>query len=237
MDFQSNENIDRPTLSGQPVRTIYRSMQGIVFDTIRDEVLSGSLKPGEVLNTIELSRRLGVSRTPIREALNRLVSIGLVGNETHRGFFVAKLSVDQLLEIYFIRGVVSGACSRLSIRNLTNQQKHTLEQLCDAMESSIAADDHKRMLELNYQFHMTIIRAANSPRLEELVIQYYGMTEQYRALGLELPGRYEEICREHRSILNAIMNGDEQDVELQEREHQFNTARRIAESMGITPNI
>lgn len=228
-----NEN----SLNSNGIKSVYRSMQNIVFDTLRDEVLSGKLKPGDGLNTLALSKRLQVSRTPIREALNRLASIGLVEAEPHRGFFVKKLSVEEILEIYYIRATLSGACTRLAVRNITDEQVNTLHQLCEEMETSLSENDHHLMLDKNYIFHNTIFNAADSPRLENLVIQYYQLSEQYRALALELPGRYHEVCKEHRAIVDALAKRDADLAEKCEKEHQINTAKRIAESLGATETI
>jgi DNA-binding GntR family transcriptional regulator len=210
-------------------------MQDIVFETLRDEILSGELQPGFLLNTLALSNRLGVSRTPIREALNRLVSIGLVENLPHRGSFVRKLSVEEVLEVYYIRAALAGVCARLATKRISAAQKQQLIDLCAEMEKPGA--DHATMLRRNFQFHNIIFQAAQSPRIESLALQYYHQSEQFRALSLELPGRVEEACAEHRRILQAILDGDNEGAEQNSREHQLNTARRIAQSLGYETEI
>ena len=221
--------------NGSSVRDVYRSMQDIVFETLRDEILSGDLQPGVLLNTLLLSKRLGVSRTPIREALNRLVSIGLVENIPHRGTFVRKLSVEEVLEVYYIRAALAGVCARLATKRISEAQKKQLIALCDEMEKP--SEDHRAMLRRNFQFHNIIFQAAQSPRIESLALQYYRQSEQFRALSLELPGRVEEACREHRRILQAILDEDQEAAERNSREHQLNTARRIAKSLGYESAI
>jgi DNA-binding GntR family transcriptional regulator len=231
----SSGNIGSRIEPDHQVKNIYKSVQRIVFETIKDEVLTGQLKPGDFLNTLTISKRLGVSRTPVREALNRLTSIGLTENEPHRGYFVKKLSVDEILEIYYIRASLSGACARLAVKNLTDEQIAQLDSLCDEMENLLSQNNHEHMLDANYSFHDIIFKAAHSPRLEDLVLQYYQLSEQYRALALELPGRYNEVCGEHRAIVEAIRKRDPDLAESIEREHQLNTARRIAEALKVSP--
>ena len=223
------------TTNGSSIRDVYRSMQDIVFETVRDEILAGDMQPGVLLNTLTLSKRLGVSRTPIREALNRLVSIGLVENIPHRGAFVRKLSVEEVLEVYYIRAALAGVCARLATKRISEAQKKQLIALCDEMEKP--GEDHRTMLRRNFQFHNIIFQAAQSPRIESLALQYYHQSEQFRALSLELPGRVEEACREHRRILQAILDGDQEGAEQNSREHQLNTARRIAKSLGYESAI
>lgn len=210
-------------------------MQDIVFETLRDEILSGELVPGALLNTLALSTRLGVSRTPIREALNRLVSIGLVENVPHRGSFVRKLSVEEVIEVYYIRAALAGVCARLATKRISEAQKQRLSELCAEMEKP--GDDHTTMLQRNFEFHNIIFQAAHSPRVESLALQYYHQSEQLRALSLELPGRFAEACREHRNILQALLDGDNDAAEQTSRQHQLNTARRIIRSLGYEADI
>jgi DNA-binding GntR family transcriptional regulator len=223
--------------ASESIRHVYRSMQDIVFETLRDEILSGKLPPASTLNTLSLSTRLGVSRTPIREALNRLISIGLVENIPYRGCFVRKLSVDQVIEVYYVRAALAGVCARLATRRITDAQKKKLAALCEKMEKDKPGEDLKAMLKQNFEFHNIIFKAAHAPSIEALAVQYYHQSEQFRALSLELPGRFEEACREHRLILNAILARDAEQAETTSREHQLNTARRIARSLGYDGEI
>ncbi len=211
-----------------PIRNEHKSMQSIVFGKIKDEILNGGLKAGDQLNTLELSNRLGVSRTPIREALNHLTIVGLVEYIPYRGAFVKKLSVDQIIELYYIRGALAGVAARLAIKNLSKKQFEKLSILCEKMEELLAAKKHSQMLEINSEFHEIIQKATQSPAIEGLMDQYYTQTEQYRQLALELPGRYKEVCAEHRRIYESFQRGSRESAEFYSREHYFNTARCIA---------
>lgn len=211
----------------------YRSIQDIVFSSIRDEILSGKLKPGDSLNTVELSERLGVSRTPIREALNRLIASGLVVNERHRGAHVRKLSIDEVVEIYYIRAALAGVAARLATKQLSETDSKRLFELCDGMDRDLSGGRPEAMLAKNFEFHSIVYRAAKSPRLEALVLEYYRQSDFYRTLGLELPGRFAEISHEHRLIAEGLASGDRDRAEAAARQHHFNTARRIAKSFGI----
>jgi len=218
---------------GIAVADQYRSKQDIVFQTLKDEILSGRLRPGDELNTLDLSKRLGVSRTPIREALNRLTSIGLAESEPHRGAFVKELSLKEVVEMYWIRGALGGIAARLATRNLNDSDRRRLLELCDSMDSNASSGDSKLFLKNNSEFHTIIYHAAQSPMLETLLVQYDRQSEQYRALGFELPGRASEISDEHRQIADALLAGKKMLAEKLVRVHLFNTASRIAKSFGI----
>jgi DNA-binding GntR family transcriptional regulator len=210
------------------IKRQYRSIQDIVFTTLRDEIVNQKLKPGDTLNTVDLSKRLGVSRTPIREALNRLISIGLVEESPHKSCQVKKLSIEEVIEIYYIRAALSGAAARLAARKISNEDSTKLIQLCDQMEKIEHSETSKDMLAKNKEFHTIIITAAKSPKLENLLEQYYQLSEHYRALALEFPDSYRQVCEEHRRIAQAMAAHDKEQAELAVRDHYFNTARRIA---------
>jgi DNA-binding GntR family transcriptional regulator len=210
------------------IKLQYRSIQDIVFSTLRDEIVNQKLKPGDILNTVELSKRLGVSRTPIREALNRLISIGLVEESPHKSCYVKTLSIEQVFEIYYIRAALSGAAARLAATRISEEDQKRLLDLCDQMENIKDTDPSKQMLNKNREFHAIIIAAAKSPNLENLLEQYYQLSQHYRALALEFPDSYRQVCEEHRRIAQALLARDKEKAEISVREHYFNTARRIA---------
>ncbi len=215
----------------------YRRMQDIVFMALRDQIFSGRLKPGERLNTTRLSEQLGVSRMPVREALTRLISVGLADNIPHRGAFVKKLSLEEVIEIYCIRAALEGVAARLAARSVAAADVEQLQKLCDEMERRLASGDESWFSEINQEFHGIIYHAAHAEHLEALIVQYYQRSSQYRALGLDLPGRHEEILAEHRAIARALGERDPDRAEAAAREHHLNTVRRIAQSAGSSIEI
>jgi len=221
----------------QSIRQDYRTMHDLVFNTLMEDILSGRLKPGEKLNISEISERLGVSRTPVREALKQLMSVGLVENVPHHSPFVKKLSIEEIIELYYIRAALEGVASRLAAQRLSDEQIHELETLCKRMEKKAQSGKYDDFIEDNSKFHFLVYEATNSPRLQEMVLQYYRQCEQYRALVMELPGSYEEACQEHKNILNAFKQRDLEKADNFARQHHFNSARRIAKSVDSSVKI
>jgi len=220
------------TQGNQSIRKDYRTMHDLVFNTLMEDILSGRLEPGEKLNISEISERLGVSRTPVREALKQLMSVGLVENVPHRSPFVKKLSIEEIIELYYIRAALEGIASRLAAQRLTDDQIKELEELCMRMEEKAHSGQFDDFIEDNSRFHFLVYEATNSPRLQEMVLRYYRQCGQYRALVMELPGSYEEVCQEHKNILNAFKARDLEKADNVARQHHFNSARRIAKSVG-----
>ena len=225
------------TQGSQSIRQDYRTMHDLVFNTLMEDILSGRLKPGEKLNISEISERLGVSRTPVREALKQLMSVGLVENVPHRSPFVKKLSIEEIIELYYIRAALEGVASRLASQRLSDEQIRELDRLCTQMEVKARSGKYDDFIENNSKFHFIVYEATNSPRLQEMVLQYYRQCEQYRALVMELPGSYEEVCQEHKNILKAFKQRDLDMADNFARQHHFNSARRIAKSVDSSVKI
>lgn len=212
-------------------------MHDLVFNSLMEEILSGRLKPGEKLNISEISERLGVSRTPVREALKQLMSVGLVENVPHRSPFVKKLSIEEIIELYYIRAALEGIASRLAANRLSDKQIEELDRLCKRMEQKARSGQFDDFIEDNSKFHFLVYEATRSPRLQEMALHYYRQCEQYRALVMELPGSYDEVCQEHKNILNSFKERDLEKADNVARQHYFNSARRIAKSVGSSIQI
>jgi DNA-binding GntR family transcriptional regulator len=225
------------TQGSQTIRNNYRTMHDLVFNTLMEDILSGRLKPGEKLNISEISEHLEVSRTPVREALKQLMSVGLVENVPHRSPFVKKLSIEEIIELYYIRAALEGVASRLASKRLSDKQIRELERLCKRMEEKVHRGKYDDFIEDNSKFHFLIYAAADSPRLQEMALHYYRQCEQYRALVMELPGSYNDACQEHRNILNAFKQRDLEKADNFARQHYFNSARRIAKSVDSSVEI
>ncbi len=214
------------------VRSIYKSIKDIVFSALLEDILNGTIQSGEKLSTAGLSEKYGVSRTPVREAITQLCSSGLAENLPHKGAFVKTVSIPDIIEIYYIRGSLSGVAARLALPNLDKAEIQVMQDYCCEMEKMIKQGNYEEVLRLNDLFHQSINSAANSPRLEKLLDQFYVMSSFYRTLGLRIPGRDELVCREHKAIVDALASGNPDLVEESVRVHYFNTARCIAESAG-----
>lgn len=208
------------------------TMYAFVFDTLRDEILTGRLAPGARLNIEEIEKRLGVSRTPIREALKQLATMGLVDNRPHRGTYVKSPSFEEIIEIYLIRASLEGTAARRASKMLSDADLVQLNGLCNRMEDEGRAVGHAQFREFNREFHRLILNVTGFPVLEELVQRFYRQTESARALSIELPGSFEAVCREHRDIVDALRTRDPEASDHAAKRHFLNTATRLAHSLG-----
>lgn len=175
---------------------------------LRQEILANRLPPGTVLQEVALSESLGVSRGPIREALGRLATEGLVTVRPRRGAVVTSLSKDEFLEAYQVREALEILAIRLAVPRLTQEQLARLEQLVAEMGECAARADVDRFFEANAAFHGTLVEASGNRKLQDLYRQLVEQMGRYRTRSLALRGSLKRSIAEHKTILRAVSAGD-----------------------------
>jgi DNA-binding GntR family transcriptional regulator len=197
----------------------YRTIPDVVLDRLRQEILSGVLKPEQKLDQIDLAERLGVSRLPVREALLRLEAEGLVTIHPHRGAYVAHPTLEELEEVYSIRLLLEGWAARLAAQNLSDEDMSYLEELNQRWEEATGAGDFTAMLMIDREFHTVILQAARRPRLIELIDSLWNQTQQYRRVLLSAPSRWPLYKGCHHELLAAGRHRDGQAMESAMKAH------------------
>jgi DNA-binding GntR family transcriptional regulator len=179
-----------------------------VYDRLRSEILEGRLEPGTELAEVALAEQLGVSRGPIREAIGRLASEGLVTVRPRRGAVVRSLSKEEFLELYQVREALERMAMQLAVGRLTGEQFEQLERLNEAMDVHAAADDVEGFFEANVEFHARLLEASGNVKLQEVYHQLLGQLGRYRLRSLRLRGSLRRSVSEHAAILRAARRGD-----------------------------
>jgi len=176
---------------------------------LEDEIASNHLKQGTRLEEESLAKRFGVSRTPIREALQMLSASGLVELRPRRGAIVASLRLENLLEMFEVMAEQEALCGRLAARRMFDEERQALldqHEICGQAGHSGDADLY---YEENSKFHNIIYDGAHNRFLANEVKQLQHRLRAYRRLQLRLQGRMHSSFAEHSAITNAIVNGDE----------------------------
>ena len=184
------------------------SLEDAVYSQLEEEILSGKLLPGEQLRELALSRRLNVSRTPVRGALHRLAEEGLVDIVPNKGATVVGINTDDLIDIYRIRERLEGLASSLAAERITEEELDKLSEAVDLSSFYIKRQDTEHIKELDTIFHSTIYKASGSRFLERTLSELHRKIKSYRKRSLSVPGRLEKSEEEHREILAAIKAGD-----------------------------
>lgn len=182
--------------------------QEVVLDHLRGLILDGMLRPGERLVQSKLARQFGVSRTPIREALQNLASEGLVTLSPHKGASVANLSLSELEDVYDIRIAIEGRGAYLAAQNITDEDLEQLESLLHQMRELFRKGDRWRLLGINRQFYVVLYAIAERPRLYELIMRYLDLAALYRRMAFALDHHFSNTIVQHEDILGALRRRD-----------------------------
>jgi DNA-binding GntR family transcriptional regulator len=185
-----------------------RTLWQRVHEHLREEILSGRMQPGTVLQEVALAASLGVSRGPLREAIGRLAAEGLVTVRPRRGAVVRALSRDEFLEAYQVREALETLGIRLAVPRLGADETAALEALVDEMAEHAESGDADGFFEANDRFHRALVEASGNVRIIEMHGQLLGQMGRYRARSLALRGNLARSVGEHRTILRAVRAGD-----------------------------
>jgi DNA-binding GntR family transcriptional regulator len=182
--------------------------QEAVLVRLRQEIGTGRLAPGEQVRQDALAERLGVSRVPLREALKILEGEGQVVYHPHRGYFVAQLSVDDLVEVYRIRALLEAEAIRVGAPRNTDADRAAIERARLACEDASAADDLAALATANRSFHFAIYGTSGMPRLVRLIRLCWDATDVYRFVYYSDASHRRAVLLEHAAIAEAFVGGD-----------------------------
>lgn len=206
--------------------------QQFVLSQLRRQIVTGELRPGKPIRQNALAEKLGVSRVPLREALKILEGEGRVIYEPHRGYNVAELSLDGLLEIYRIRHLLESEAARVAVERLTTED---LEQIVRAQEEVERAAEHGdlvRMTATNRDFHFALFNASGMPRLVRLTSLMWDATDAYRSIYYDNEHHRERVLNEHREIVSALQSRDIVRLLKVLDDHRENTVRAFREILA-----
>ena len=180
------------------------SLRGMVFHRIRNDILNGKDAENVELKEVAIGEELGVSRTPVREALRQLELEGLVKIIPNRGAFVTGIQAKDVHDIYMIRSRLEALCARWACENITKEQMELLEENVYLAEFHARKSNVEQIVELDSQFHHTLYAAGNSKMLEHLLNDYHQYVLRIRKLTLSTKERAAASNEEHRCIMEAI---------------------------------
>jgi DNA-binding GntR family transcriptional regulator len=196
-----------------------RNLKEAVYQRLKENIVRGKITAGVKLGESRLAQKLGVSRTPLREAINRLEQDGFVEIIPRRGAFVKKHSLQEILESLEIREVLEGLAGRLAARHATPEMIRKMKGCFQGfskrnVESSISSYAHQ-----NIRFHNLIIQASRNQKLIANIRNLFDQMDMVRLHTILLPGRARKSLDEHRAIIGFIERGQEDQTERELREH------------------
>ncbi len=207
------------------------SLRARVYNTIRDKILSGEYKENEELKENALASELGVSRTPVREALRQLELEGLVNIIPNKGAYVTGITKKDIYDIYTIRSYLEGLCARWACKNITNAQIEALEEILYLSDFHARRSHFDQLVELDNKFHDLLYKASGSKILDHVLSDFHQYVERVRKVSLSRPYRAVQSSKEHAAIVEAIKKRDGALAETLAQEHMKNTIKYITEQV------
>jgi len=190
-----------------------------IRSALEEDILTGTLQPGEALDERSLGERFGVSRTPVRQALSMLSSQGLLKVVPRVGVVVPRLSSKDLLASLEMLAELEGICAKFAARRMGAEERAALREVVVACETAVATVTPKAYAAANKRFHEIIYSGARNEWAAEQVRNLRLRSVNYQLTRFEVPGRIEKSLRDHQAIMAAIESGDGEAARLAMIEH------------------
>ena len=222
----------------------YQPLREVVCESLRDAIRKGILKPGQRIMEIKLAEELGVSRTPVREAIRKLELEGYVVMMPRRGTYVADMSIRDINEIFEIRTALESLSNGLAAEHITEDELEHLQRLLvviggyikeyeDGPDCEAAMD---KIVKTDIEFHDLLYHAARNNRLVGIISNLRDQLTRFRTLSMSYPGRLEATLDEHREIVETIANGDGRAARKAAVHHMENSEKTLLKAMDIAIN-
>lgn len=206
-------------------------LRDVVFRTLRKAILTGELKPGERLMEIHLANRLGVSRTPIREAIRKLELEGLVTMIPRRGAEVAQITEKSLKDVLEVRRALDALCAELACERITEEEKEQLKEACAGFERATKTRDATVIARADVALHDIIVAATGNQRLVQLVNNLAEQMYRYRFEYIKDESQHERLIEEHRIIYESIVKKDSEAAAAAAKVHIDNQERSVMKQL------
>jgi DNA-binding GntR family transcriptional regulator len=199
----------------------YKPLRDVIFATLREAIVAGELKPGERLLEVKLADKMGVSRTPVREAIRKLELEGLVVMVPRKGAYVAGLTLKDVAEVFEIRSSLEGLAAALAAERITDEEVIILDKILDDISTAGEKGDIKTVIKKDMEFHQVLFSASRNDRLAQMINNLKEQIDRFRTQSFSNPIRTKSVLSEHEHILNAIKQGDVENSERLAKEHIY----------------
>lgn len=213
---------------------LYKTKVDIAYDMLMERITEGVYKPGEKLVITHISKELGISDIPVREAIRRLESEGYVKILPNQGAIVYDSTAENLEEMFCIKGVLEGYATRLAMEYLTEADYKNLYEINRKLQSATENNEAKHRGELNIQFHQYIYNACGSSELQRMINEFWMKYKITKMLLTVFPDRSKFSVKEHEDILALMQSGDADGAEMAMRRHALKSGQEAGRSIKET---
>ena len=199
----------------------YKPLRDLVFAAIRESILNGTLEPGERLMEVQLAEEMGVSRTPVREAIRKLELEGLVVMVPRKGAYVAGLTLKEVADVFEIRSCLEGLAAALAAERITDDEIKKLDQILEDISVAGEKRDVETIIKKDAEFHQVLFSATRNERLAQMINTLKEHIDRFRIESFNNPVRIKSVLKEHKKIVEAIKQGDSNNAERLAKEHIY----------------
>ncbi len=186
----------------------HRPLREMVYEELKMQILTGAIVPGTRMMEVELAKEIGVSRTPIREAIRKLEKEGLVTIEPRRGAYASQISTEDMVEILEVRQNMEGLAAFFAASRMQPEQLAELKEVSEHYNAAVHAGDMEEMIKHDTRFHRIIVESCNNKILVQMIEQLQELVLRFRYIYYDNFRRAENMPEEHLEIMNAIETGD-----------------------------
>ena len=215
----------------------YKPLREIVFETLRGAILDGALKPGERLMEVQLAEDMGVSRTPVREAIHKLELEGLVLMIPRKGAYVSGISSKDIADVFEVRASLEALAAGLAAERITEEELEALNRFMVQVTINSEVGDFEKVVQSDTNFHEQIYRASRNNRLVQIINNLRDQIQRFRSASLSHPGRIKETLEEHKNLLEAISERDIITAQTLAQEHIENAEGIMMEALRGHPEL
>jgi len=198
-----------------------------VYRILKSSIIKGDLKPGEKLLESKIGKQLGVSRTPVREALQKLATEGLVKMEPNSVIVVPEFSLKDLKEVLQIRRALEGLAASAAAEEINQEEISQLEKNIEETNICVIKNDLATYLEFNVKFHNLIFQFSRNERLIKMSSQLVSPEHRFIIRALTIPGRLKYYLEEHQKIIEALKRRDAEQAGRLSQQHAENILKNI----------
>lgn len=211
----------------------YLPLRDVVFNTLRQAILTGEMKPGERLMEIHLANKLGVSRTPIREAIRKLELEGLVIMIPRRGAEVAQITWKNLKDVLEVRRAIDVLAIELACDRMSSEELDELYRACEAFKEATKTQDARVIAKADVALHDLIVKSTRNDRLMQLVNTLSEQMYRYRFEYIKDVSQHEKLVQEHNDMYQSILNKNKELAAEAVRKHIDNQEESIIKQLQL----
>lgn len=210
----------------------YKPLREIVFESLREAIITGVLEPGERLMEIQLAEEMGVSRTPVREAIRKLELENFVVMIPRKGAYVAGVSHKDVADVFEIRSALEGLAAALAAERATDEEIEQMQRLLlyhEEQELSL-----EQIVNSDTDFHALVYKASRNERLIQILANLREQIQRFRSTSLAVPGRLKDAIHEHQAIVDAIARHDAEEAQALATSHIMAAENVMFEALRLS---